>query len=370
MIGGGTRSMIGILHRVAASMYNRFELTGGVFSSDPDENLRVARELAVDKKRVYRDLDEFIDREALLREEDRISTVAVLTPNILHFPMAQELLLHGFNVICEKPMTVTAEQAKLLRKIQQDSGLVFAVTYTYSGYPMVREMRHLVRKGAVGDVRKVDIQYYQGWLSPVLQDPEQGRKTWRLDPDKAGISCCMGDIGIHAYHMLHYVTQLRGKQVLADLDYSAGNPLDVGGTVLLRLEAKAKALIRASQVATGEENNFTVSIYGTRGGLKWEQENPNQLSLIEQDSPVRLLRPGNLYNSEEALAAVKLPAGHPEGIFDAMGNIYKGIAKAIAKKAFSAGEFPGIQDGLEGVTFLEKIIESHKTGNSWIRLRD
>jgi predicted dehydrogenase len=300
-----------------------------------------------------------------------MQVISILTPNFLHFPMAKKLLENGFNVICEKPMTTSYEEAKILESTLEMAQTVFAVTYTYTGYPMIRQMREMIAKGDIGKVQKIDVQYYQGWINPIIHDKEKRANTWRLDPKKGGISCCIGDIGTHAFDMIEYVSGVKITSILADLNYLyADNQMDIDGTVLIHCTNNVKGVIRTSQIATGEENNFTVKIYGEKAGLKWEQENPNYLYLLEDGQPMRVLKPGHSYNSALSLDGTKLPPGHPEGIFDSMGNIYKGVAKAIRKEPYDHGEFPTIIDGLRGMSFIEKAVESHKNGNVWVKIED
>jgi len=272
-------------------------------------------------------------------------------------------------VICEKPLTTTYAEACELDRIAQISQRVFAVTYTYTGYPMVRQMRQMIRSGSLGNIQKIDVQYYQGWINPFIHDLQKRAEIWRLDPERSGISCCLGDIGTHAFQMTEYVTGLKVGKVLADLNYLYDdNRLDVDGTVLFRTKKGVKGVIRASQIATGEENNFTVQIYGDKAGIRWEQENPNYLYYLEEGKPRQVLKPGHIYNSDLSLDAVKLPPGHPEGIFDAMANIYRGVARAIRKEVFDEGEFPTLSDGLRGMNFIERSVQSHKEGNIWVDL--
>ena len=371
ILGGGGDSLIGIVHRIASSMFDKYQIIGGVFNPNWEENIGFARELALSEDRIYLDFDKMIEEELKLPEDQRIQVVSILTPNFLHYPMAKKLLKNGFNVICEKPMTTTYEEAKDLKETLANSGSVFAVTYTYTGYPMIRQMRQMIADGAIGPVQKIDSQYYQGWINPIIHDPEQRANTWRLDPSKGGISCCIGDIGTHAFDMIEYVTGLRVNEVLADLNYVYDdNEMDVDGTVLLRCDNGVKGLIRASQIASGEENNFRVNIYGKKGGLKWEQENPNYLYWIEDGQPIRVLKPGNSYNSKISLDGTKLPPGHPEGIFDSMANIYKGVARAINGEEYDHGEFPTMIDGVRGMNFIECVVDSHKNGNVWTKIDD
>ncbi|RAV27971.1 Gfo/Idh/MocA family protein [Sinomicrobium soli] len=369
ILGGGGDSLIGVLHRVASAMYDSYQLTGGVFNPDFELNTGFAEKIGIPTDRVYRDFDTLIEEELKLPETERMQVISVLTPNFLHFPMAKKLLENGFNVICEKPMTTTYEEALTLQEIQKKANTVFAVTYTYTGYPMIRQMKEMIASGVIGTVQKIDVQYYQGWINPIIHDKEKRAATWRLDPEKSGISCCIGDIGTHAFDMIEYVTGMEVKEILADLNYVySDNKMDVDGTVLLRFSEYVKGLIRTSQIATGEENNFAVNIYGDKGGLKWEQENPNYLYHLTETEPLKVLKPGHAYNSELSLDGTKLPPGHPEGIFDSMGNIYRGVARAIRKEFCHPGEFPTINDGVRGMNFIEKVVESHQKGNTWVRV--
>ncbi len=369
VLGGGGDSLIGVLHRVASSMFDQFQIVGGVFNPVWEENIGFVESIGLPTNRVYKDFDTLIEEEIKLPESERMQVVSILTPNFLHFPMAKKLLENGFNVICEKPMTTTYEEAKILKQTLQMSNKIFAVTYTYTGYPMIRQMKKMIAQGDIGKVQKIDAQYYQGWINPIIHDEEKRANTWRLNPEKSGISCCVGDIGTHAFDMIEYVTDLHVKSVLSDLNYVySDNKMDVDGTILIRCANNVKGVIRTSQIATGEENNFTIQIYGDKAGLKWEQENPNRLYLLEDGKPLRVLKPGHAYNSDLSLEGTKLPPGHPEGIFDSMGNIYKGIAKAIKNKKYDSAEFPTIIDGVRGMNFIEKAVESHQNGNVWVAL--
>jgi len=371
VLGGGGDSLIGVLHRVASFMYDRYEIVGGVFNPDYEENLKFAEQIGINTDRVYRDFDEFIKLESAKPLSERMEAVSVLTPNFLHYPMAKKLLENGFNVICEKPLTTSLTEAKELEALQKKNNAIFAVTYTYTGYPMVREMKNMIANGVIGEIHKVDLQYYQGWINPVIHDKEKRSQVWRLDPKKAGISSCIGDIGTHIFNMVEYVTGMEVKELLSDLNtLYDDNPLDIDGSILIRMSNKVKGLLRASQIATGDENNITVAIYGRNGALKWEQENPNYLYFLKDDEPRRLIKPGNVYNTDVSLDGTKLPAGHPEGIFDAMGNIYKGVAKALRSEKSFDGEFPTIYEGVRGMMFIEKVVESNKKGNVWISMEN
>lgn len=369
ILGGGGDSLIGVLHRVASYINDNYQIVGAVFNPDFKHNKDFAKEIDIPTNRIYKDFDTLITEELKLPKEERIQVCSILTPNFLHFPMAKKLLENGFHVICEKPMTTTYEEAKILQAICNKSKTVFAVTHTYTGYPMTRQMREMIKGGAIGKIQKVDAQYYQGWLNPVIHHKEKRSSTWRLDPKKSGISCCIGDIGVHAFNMIEFTTGLKIKSILADLNYLYDdNKMDIDGSVLLRFETNAKGLIRSSQIATGEENGLTIAIYGDKGGLRWEQENPNILYVLSDDKPLQVYKPGHAYTSPLAQASTKMPPGHPEGIFDAMANIYLGVAKAIRGEQYNSGEFPTLMDGVRGMNFIEATVDSHQKGNVWVQL--
>lgn len=369
ILGGGGDSLIGVLHRVAAHMYDSYEIVGAVFSPQLEESLDFARQIDIPLNRIYKDFDTLVEEEMKLPESERMQVCSIQTPNFLHFPMAKKLLDNGFHVICEKPMTTTYEEAKILRDAHQKAGTVFAVTHTYTGYPMVRQMREMIKAGELGKIHKVDARYYQGWINPIIHDKEKRSSVWRLDPAKAGISSCMGDIGVHAFNMIEFTTGLQIKSLLCDFNYLYDdNLMDVDGTVLIRMDRHVKGVIRASQVATGEENGLAISIYGEKGGLRWEQERPNFLYRLSDTDALQVYKPGHAYNSLLSLDGTKLPPGHPEGIFDAMGNIYRGVARAIRGEAYNDGEFPTMTDGVRGLNFIEATVASHKGGNVWVDL--
>ncbi len=369
ILGGGGDSLIGPLHRIASFMNDNYAITGAVFNPDYDANLSFAKEIDIPTDRIYKDFDTLVEEEMKLPEDQRIQVCSVLTPNFLHYPMAKKLVDHGFHVICEKPMTTTYEEAKTLHEAQKKAGVVFAVTHTYTGYPMVRQMREMVTNGELGKIQRVDSRYYQGWINPIIHDESKRKSVWRLDPAKAGISSCMGDIGVHAFNMVEYTTGLKVSSLLCDFNYLYDdNLMDLDGTVLLRFDDHIKGCIRASQVATGEENGLAIRIYGEKGSLIWEQEKPNFLYYLTEGKPLQVLKPGHEYNSKFSLDGTKLPPGHPEGIFDAMGNIYLGVAKAIRGEDYNSGAYPTIEDGVRGLNFIEATVASHKNGNTWVQL--
>lgn len=370
ILGGGGDSLIGVLHRVASQINDNYEIVGAVFNPDFEANVAFAKEIDVPTNRIYKDFDTLVEEELKLPESERIQVCSVLTPNFLHFPMAKKLLENGFHVICEKPMTTTYEEAKILQATLEKAKTVFAVTHTYTGYPMVRQMREMIKAGAIGKIHKVDAAYYQGWINSIIHDKAKRSTVWRLDPKKAGISSCMGDIGVHAFNMIEYTTGLTIKSILADFNYLyEDNQMDVDGTVLIRMDKHVKGVIRSSQVATGEENGLSIAIYGEKGGLRWEQENPNYLYVLSDEKPLQVYKPGHAYNSKLSLNGTKLPPGHPEGIFDSMANIYLGVARAIRGEKYNDGEFPTMMDGVRGLDFIESTVESNKKGNVWINLK-
>lgn len=369
ILGGGGDSLIGVLHRVASHINDNYQIVGAVFNPDFEQSMAFAKEIDIPTNRIYKDFDTLIEEELKLPEEERIQVCSVLTPNFLHFPMAKKLLDNGFHVICEKPMTTTLEEAKILQEAHKKAGTVFAVTHTYTGYPMVRQMREMIRAGELGKIHKVDARYYQGWINPVIHDEEKRSQVWRLDPKKAGISSCMGDIGVHAFNMIEFTTGLQVKSLLADFNYLYDdNQMDVDGTVLIRMGRHIKGVIRGSQVATGEENGLAISIYGEKAAFRWEQERPNFLYVLSDTEPTRVYKPGHEYNSPLSLDGTKLPPGHPEGIFDAMANIYLGVARAIRGENYNDGEFPTMLDGVRGLNFIEATVASHKGGNVWVEM--
>ena len=368
-VGGGNDSLIGVLHKVAAVMFDRYHLIGGVFSSNKEVNVKTANDLGLDQSRIYNDFEEMIDAESKIDLSEKIEAVCILTPNFLHFPMAKKFLENGFHVICEKPLSISLKQAQELKSIKDSKNLVFAVTHTYTGYPMVRQMTKMISQGIIGDIQRVDSTYFQGWINDIIHDKDKRNSTWRLNPEVSGISSCLADIGTHAFNMLELVCGMKVKKILADLNnLYEDNPLDIDVSVLVRMENGCKGTIRSTQIATGLENNLNISVYGSKGSLSWEQENPNYLYYYTNDKPLQVLKPGHPYNSKISLDGTKLPAGHPEGIFDAMGNIYRGVARAIRGEKNEKGEFPTIEEGVRGMDFIEKAVKSNENGNIWLEL--
>lgn len=370
MIGGGIGAFIGDAHRRAARICNDYELVGGVFSSDYEKSNRFATTEGLNLNRCYKTVDELIIAELALPLESRMEVLSIVTPNALHFSVAKNLLNAGFHVVCEKPMTLTVTEAEELEKLVVKNKLTFALTHTYTGYPMVRQMRDIITKGVLGTIQRVDAQYYQGWINSVIHGTESRiTGVWRLNPKSAGISSCIGDIGVHAFNLIEFTTGLEVKEVLSDLNHvKEGVELDLDGTVLLRLDKNLKGVIRASQVCAGEENNLTIAVYGSKASLKWSQENPNYLYLLSDTEPTKIYKPAHSYNYQLAETSHTMPAGHPEGLYEALANIYGGVAKSIRNEQFIQGEFPTVHDGVRGVRFIHSVVKSNLEGNCWVQL--
>jgi len=370
MIGGGIGAFIGDAHRRASRICNDFELVGGVFDIDYEKSKKFAKMENISSERCYKSVDALIKAELALPADKRIEVVSVVTPNALHYPFAKSLLGAGFHVVCEKPMTMTVNEAVELEKLVEKTKLTFALTHTYTGYPMIRQMRDLIAKGVLGSIQRIDAQYYQGWINSIIHGTES-RITgiWRLDPKHSGISSCMGDIGVHAFNLIEYTTGLEVKKVLSDLSQvKEGIKLDLDGTVLLRFDKRLKGVIRASQVCGGEENNISIAVYGSKASLKWEQENPNYLTMVSDSGPTSVYKPAHGYNEKLAEMSHTMPSGHPEGIYEALANIYKGAAKSIRGEKFNPGEFPTVHDGVRGMKFIHSVVKSDKEGNIWMNI--
>jgi predicted dehydrogenase len=354
MIGGGIGAFIGDAHRRASRICNDYELVGGVF----DKNYAKSKEFAIKEglslDRCYNSVESLIKGELALPKKERMEVIAIVTPNNLHYPFARKFLANGFHLVCEKPMTLTVREALDLEKLVAKNKLTFALTHTYTGYPMVRQMRDMIAKGILGTIQRIDAQYYQGWINAIIHGTgSRITGVWRLDPKYAGVSSCMGDIGVHAFNLIEYTTGLEIKEVLSDLNpVKEGVKLDLDGTVLLRFTKKLKGVIRSSQVCAGEENNLTIAVYGSKGSLIWGQ----------------VLKPAHGYNDKMAEEGHTMPAGHPEGIYEALANIYKGAAKSIRKEKFRAGEFPTVHDGVRGMKFIHAVVNSNAKGNIWVKL--
>ena len=370
MIGGGIGAFIGDAHRRASRICNDFELVGGVFDVNYEKNKQFAKNEDISLDRCYESVEALIKTESELPKENRMEVVTIVTPNAFHFSFAKSLLNAGFHVICEKPMTMTVSEAKELETLVTKNKLTFTLTHTYTGYPLIRQMRELISKGVLGTIQRIDAQYYQGWINSIINDTDSRiNGIWRLNPKYAGESSCMGDIGVHAFNLIEYTTGMEVKEVLSDLNHVKESiELDLDGTVLLRFSKNLKGVIRASQVCSGEENNLTIAVYGSKASLKWSQENPNYLYMLSGTEPTKIFKPAHNYNEQLAETSHTMPSGHPEGIYEALANIYKGTAKSIRGEQFNNGEFPTVHDGVRGMEFIHAVVESHKAGNIWVHV--
>ncbi len=365
MVGGGPGAFIGAVHRMAAALDGEYRLVAGSFSSDLGRSRQSGDELGLARDRVYETYADMAVAEAALPEESRIQVVSIVTPNHLHFPVARAFLEQNIHVICDKPLTNTLDDAELLCRLAAERDLVFAVTHNYTGYPMVKEARERVRTGALGQIRKVVIEYSQGWLATLLEAEGQKQAEWRLDPARGGVSSVMGDIGSHAHNLVRYVTGLEVRRLFADLGTVVeGRKLDDDATVLLELDDGVRGLLFASQVSTGERNHLHLRVYGTEGGLDWSQEDPNRLRLVAPDGSQQVLFRAAGELSERAQAHTRLPAGHPEGFIEAFANVYRNVARTLSDAVEGPfdGDFPTVQDGAHGVHFIHKAVESNERG--------
>jgi predicted dehydrogenase len=372
MVGGGRGAFIGAVHRIAAQMDGQAELVAGAFSSDAQRSRDSAADLFVAAERAYGSYREMAVAEAARPPGERLDFVVIVTPNDQHFPAATLFLEHGFNVVCDKPVTLTLAEARALRETVARSGKVFVLTHNYTGNAMVKQARALVRSGALGTLRKVVVEYSQGWLARDIESGGQKQASWRTDPARSGAAGCMGDIGTHAENLARYVTGLRITELCADLTtFVPGRRLEDDGNLLLRFEGGARGVLHSSQVAVGEENNLSLRVYGSEASLEWQQEHPNELIVKYPDRPREILRRGNGYVSETAQLATRIPAGHPEGYLEAFANLYREAFRAIAAEV--AGEplpddldLPGIDDGVTGMAFIEAAVASAQQGAAWV----
>jgi len=370
MIGGGPGAFIGDVHRKASRLDGGIDLVAGAFDINPRKSKQQGRELLLDPKRVYGTYEQMIEKELKLPEGERIDFVTITTPNNWHFPIAKDFLNAGFHVMCEKPMTINVKEAKELVKLVKENRSVFGLMHNYTGYPMVKLARDMVRAGDLGKIRKVVVQYPQGWLATALEETGQMQAAWRTDPKQSGGAGSMGDIGTHAENLSEYITGLKIKEVCADLSiFVKGRRLDDDGNILLRFNNGARGVLHASQVSIGEENN-----YGEDKGLEWHQEHPNYLYVRTADGPVQKWCRGNDYvgdKSPAAARATRLPAGHPEAFFEAFANNYLNFADTIRAKLTRtrpdplAKDFPDVKDGLRGMLFIETVLASTKSKQKW-----
>jgi predicted dehydrogenase len=376
MIGGGEGAFIGGVHRIAAALDQQVDLVAGVFSRDWANNSATGERLFLDPSRIYRTYDEMAETEARLPADRRIDFVTIVTPNHAHFDPTKTFLEHGFHVICDKPLTTTVSEAAELVQLVERTRLVCAVTYNYTGYPLVRHARQLFRSGEMGVVRKVLVEYLQGWL--VLSEEKRGSKqaAWRTNPAESGVGGAIGDIGTHALHLVEYVTGDAVVELCADKStFLPDRTLDEDVNALLRFRGGGKGVLTVSQIATGEENALRLRVYASKGAIRWQQENPNYLELYRHGEPRQTLTRGRTeYLSPEAAAATRIPWGHPEGYLEAFANVYVGAIQAIrchldgAPIAPLAYDFPSVHDGFRGVQFIHRAVESATAGGTWVKL--
>ena len=374
MVGGGIGAFIGGVHRMAAAIDGQIELVCGAFSSNPEKSKASGKEFFLPEDRVYGSYAEMIEKEKQLPEGERMDFVSIVTPNHVHYGPAKMALENGFHVVCDKPLCFNMEEALELEKLVKETGLIFALTHNYTGYPMVKQARAMIKNGDIGKVRKVVVEYPQGWLSTKLEDSEQKQASWRTDPKRSGIAGAMGDIGTHAENLAEYITGLEITEMCADLTaFVEGRALDDDGNVLLRFDNGAKGILHASQISAGEENDLNIRVYGEKGGLQWHQMEPNTLVVKWLDKPKQVLRTGvgDLYPS--AQSHTRIPAGHPEGYLEAFASIYRNFAHCV--RARITGEtvdpiyedFPTVSDGVRGMRFIDRVVYAGSSEEKWVK---
>jgi predicted dehydrogenase len=375
MVGGGKDAFIGAIHRLAANMDGLIELCCGALSINPEIAVASGEALFLPKDRTYLTFEEMIKAEAALPADKRMDFVTIVTPNFAHFAPAKMALEHGFNVVIEKPITFSLDEAKELKQILDKTGLILCLTHTYSGYPLVKQIKAMIKEGQLGKVRKVWVEYPQGWLSKLSEREGNAQAAWRTDPKKSGKSSVMGDIGTHAAHLAEYVTGSKITDVCAELNTMVeGRVLDDDGAVMLKFDNGAKGVLMASQVAAGEENGIRIRVYGEKGGVEWYQHEPNTLQVKWLDQPTQIYRAGGNnghYLSPMATHNCRTPAGHPEGYLEAFANIYRNFALTLGCKMDGITptaemlDFPGIEDGLRGMAFIDNVVASSQSDKKW-----
>jgi predicted dehydrogenase len=375
MIGGGRGAFIGSVHRMAARLDGEIELVAGCFSADPEKSKASGADFFLNPARVYSTYQEMVRKESALPADQRIDFISIVTRNNTHFAVAKACLEAGFHVVCDKPLCFTLAEGRKLREIVRKTGLIFALTHNYTGYPMVKEARDWVRAGKLGRILKVVAEYPQGYAISALETVADTKiSNWRMDPTIAGLSNCMGDIGTHAHNLVRYITGLEIEEICAELStFIPGRPLDDDGNCLIRFSGGARGILYASQVSSGEENNLNIRVFGTKGSLQWFQENPNELYFKKADAPAQTYRRGNGYLGVAAQGATRTPFAHPEGFIEAFANVYRAAGAAIAdavagRKAPKEGyDFPTVDDGVAGLAFIETAVKSSKSGAKWVK---
>ncbi len=373
MVGGGKDAFIGAIHRLAANMDGLIEVVSGALSINPEIAVDSGKALFLAKDRTYLTFEEMMEKESKLAADRRIDFVTIVTPNFAHFAPAMLAMDKGFHVVIEKPITFTLDEAKQLKKKVEQTGLILLLTHTYSGYPMVKQARTMVKEGAFGSIRKIYVEYPQGWLSKLSEKEGNAQAAWRTDPKKSGKAGAMGDIGTHAAHLAEYISGLKITHLCADLNILVkGRALDDDGNVLLKFDNGAAGVLMASQVAAGEENALKIRIYGEKGGLEWAQQEPNTLIARWLDKPTQILRAGtNGYLSPGAIHNCRTPAGHPEGYLEAFANLYRNFALTLSaridgtKPPAAALDFPSVEDGIRGMAFIDTVVKSGQSKEKW-----
>ncbi|MBO9566540.1 MAG: Gfo/Idh/MocA family oxidoreductase [Niastella sp.] len=379
MVGGGKDAFIGAIHRIAANMDGLIELAAGALSINPEIAVESGKLLFLPEDRIYLNYEDMIKKESQMPADKRIDFITIVTPNFAHFAPAMMALDHGFHVVIEKPITFTLDEAKQLKKKVDETGLILALTHTYSGYPLVKQARAMVQGGEFGKIRKVWVEYPQGWLSKLSEREGNAQAAWRTDPKKSGKSGCMGDIGTHAAHLAEYITGLKITHLCADLNVMVpGRALDDDGNVLLKFDNGAAGVLMASQVAAGEENALKIRIYGEKGGIEWAQHEPNTLLVKWLDAPTQILRAGGNYTgrlSSYATHNCRTPGGHPEGYLEAFGNIYRNFALTLTARIDGKEatkemlDFPRVEEGIRGMAFIDNVVESSASTVKWTEFK-
>ena len=377
MVGGGSDAFIGAIHRNAAFLDNQIELVCGCFSVDPKISLSSGRSYYLPENRIYETYQEMFEQEVLLPEGERMDFVTIVTPNKWHFEPAMMALERGFHVVVDKPMTFSLQEAKILQKKVEETGLILALTHVYTGYPAVKEMKERIAKGEIGAIRRVFVEYYQGWLSDRIELQGGNNAGWRTDPNRSGKAGCVGDIGTHAWHLSEYVTGQKVEELCANLQaFAPGRPIDDDGVAFLRYDKGAQGVLVSSQVCVGEENNIRIRVYGEKGGFEWIQEEPNTLYAKWANKPKEIIRVGNGYMGDAAKWNTRTPGGHPEGFLESFANIYRNFAatlRAVANGEVPSEEnldFPTVYNGVRGMQFIETMVEAgyndEKKWQKWI----
>ncbi len=378
MVGGGSDAFIGAIHRFAAFMDNQIELVCGCFSINPEISVSSGKSYFLPDNRVYQTYQEMFENEVKLPEGEKMDFVTIVTPNFAHFGPAMMALTNGFNVVIDKPITFTLDEAKQLKAKIEETGLTLALTHTYSGYPAVKEARERVRRGDFGKIRKILVEYPQGWLSSKLEDTGNLQASWRTDPKRSGKAGCMGDIGTHAHHLAEYVTGLKTVEICAELNvFVPGRLLDDDGAAFLRFDNGAKGVLIATQIAAGEENAIKLRVYGDKGGLEWLQHEPNTLLVKWSDKPMEVVRVGSGYMSDIAKHNTRTPGGHPEGYLEAFANIYRNFSFTVRAKMNGETpkaewlDFPTVEDGIRGMQFIDTVVEAgYNDEQKWVKFAE